>query len=71
MVIAPDWKTLNIWDHRKELSIGNRRDFSANLCLVSKGYSENIYVSYLPDMEEDLRTRKNISLESRRKRDHL
>lgn len=53
MVIATDWKTLNIWDHLKELFIVNRRDFPANLCLVRKLYSENIYASYLPHMEED------------------
>ena len=58
MVIATDWKTLNIWDHQKELSIENRRDFPANLCLVRKVYSENIYASYLPDMVRDPCTRK-------------
>ena len=68
MVIATDWKTLNIWDFRKELAIGKRTDFPANLCLVRKVYSENIYASYLPDLEEDTRIRKKDKSGKKKKR---
>ena len=63
-----DWKTLNIWDFRKELAIGKRTDFPANLCLVRKVYSENIYASYLPDLEEDPRIRKKYESGIKKKR---
>ena len=63
-----DWKTLNIWDFRKELAIGKRTDFPANLCLVRKVYSENIYASYLPDLEEDPRIRKKDKSGKKKKR---
>tara|TARA_B100000963_G_C22270784_1_gene512689 strand:- start:256 stop:600 length:345 start_codon:yes stop_codon:yes gene_type:complete len=68
MVIATDWKTLNIWGFRKELAIGKRTDFPVNLRLVRKVYSENIYASYLPDQEEDPHNRKKYKSGINKKR---
>ena len=53
-----DWKRLNIWDHRKELSLGKRVDFPANLYLEQRVNSTYIYTSWLPNIEDDPRTRK-------------
>ena len=50
-----DWKRLNIWDHRKELSIGKTVDFPANLYLERRVNSQYIYTSWLPKIEDDPR----------------
>ena len=50
-----NWKRLNIWDHRKELSIGKTVDFPANLYLERRVNSQYIYTSWLPKIEDDPR----------------
>ena len=50
-----NWKRLNIWDHRKELSIGKAVDFPANLYLERRVNSQYIYTSWLPKIEDDPR----------------
>ena len=63
-----DWQRLNIWDYRKELSIGNRRDFPANLSLLRKVHTDKIYALWLPDLEEDSRIRKKYNSGIKKKR---
>ena len=63
-----NWKTLNIAQNLKSLGVGKGKSFPCNLNLVRKVYSENIYASYLPDLEEDPRTRKKYESGIRKKR---
>ena len=54
-----DWKRLKISEHKKELSLRkNRGDFPANLYLIRRVNSKNIYATYLLNEEDDPRVRK-------------
>ena len=68
MGITQDWKSLNVWDFRDELWIGNKRDFPANLTLKKMVNTDFIYASFLPEEQDDPRERALDSQGRKKKR---